>query len=82
MFEPIGGSAPKYTGQQKINPLAGILAAGIMMETIGESKAAAYIDAAVAKVLREDLEDLGAGKMGHTTAQVGDLVVEHIENSD
>ena len=82
MFEPIGGSAPKYTGQQKINPLAGILAAGIMMETIGESKAAAYIDAGVAKVLREDLEDLGAGKMGYTTAQVGDLVVEHIENSD
>jgi 3-isopropylmalate dehydrogenase len=80
MFEPIGGSAPKYTGLQKINPLAGILAAGIMMETIGESKAAAYIDAAVAKVLREDLKDLSAGKMGYTTAEVGDLVVEHIES--
>jgi 3-isopropylmalate dehydrogenase len=82
MFEPIGGSAPKYTGQQKINPLAGILAAGIMMETIGESPAAAYIDAAVAKVLREDLKDLGAGRMGFTTAQVGDLVVEHIVKSN
>ena len=82
MFEPIGGSAPKYTGQQKINPLAGILAAGIMVETIGESTAAAYIDAAVAKVLREDLQDLAAGKMGYTTAEVGDLLVEHIENSD
>ena len=82
MFEPIGGSAPKYTGQQKINPLAGILAAGIMMETIGESPAAAYIDAAVAKVLREDLKDLGAGRMGFTTAQVGDLVVEHIAKSE
>ena len=81
MFEPIGGSAPKYTGQQKINPLAGILAAGIMMETIGESTAAAYIDAAVAKVLREDLKDLAAGKMGYTTAEVGDLLVEHIENN-
>ena len=81
MFEPIGGSAPKYTGQQKINPLAGILAAGIMMETIGESTAAAYIDAAVAKVLREDLKDLGAGRMGYTTAEVGDLLVEHIGNS-
>ncbi len=81
MFEPIGGSAPKYTGQQKINPLAGILAAGIMMETIGESTAAAYIDAAVAKVLREDLKDLAAGKMGYTTAEVGDLLVEHIESA-
>ena len=82
MFEPIGGSAPKYTGQQKINPLAGIIAAGIMMETIGESTAAAYIDAAVAKVLREDLKELAAGKMGYTTAEVGDLLVEHIENND
>jgi 3-isopropylmalate dehydrogenase len=81
MFEPIGGSAPKYTGQQKINPLAGILAAGIMMETLGETKAASMIDAGVAKVLREDLEDLGAGKMGYSTAEVGDLVVEHIVNS-
>ncbi len=82
MFEPIGGSAPKYTGQQKINPLAGVLAAGIMMDTIGESTAAAYIDAAVAKVLREDLKDLAAGKMGYTTAQVGDLLVEHIVKSN
>lgn len=81
MFEPIGGSAPKYTGQQKINPLAGVLAAGIMMDTIGESTAAAYIDAAVATVLREDIKDLAAGKMGYTTAQVGDLLVEHIVKS-
>ena len=81
MFEPIGGSAPKYTGQQKINPLAGILAAGVMLETLGESKAASYIDAGVAKVLREDLIDLAAGKMGYSTAEVGDLVVEYIEKN-
>jgi 3-isopropylmalate dehydrogenase len=81
MFEPIGGSAPKYTGQQKINPLAGILAAGILLETLGETKAASYIDAGVTKVLREDIKDLAAGKMGHSTAEVADLVVEHIESS-
>jgi 3-isopropylmalate dehydrogenase len=81
MFEPIGGSAPKYTGQQKINPLAGILAAGVMLEILGESKAASYIDAGVAKVLREDLIDLAAGKMGYSTAEVGDLVVEYIQKN-
>lgn len=81
MFEPIGGSAPKYTGQQKINPLAGILATGVMLETLGEFKAASYIEAGVAKVLREDLKDLAAGKMGYSTAEVGDLVVEYIQKN-
>ena len=79
MFEPIGGSAPKYTGQQKINPIAAILAAQLMLETIGENKAASYIEAAVAKVLRENIKDVAAGKMGHTTQEVGDLVVAYIE---
>jgi 3-isopropylmalate dehydrogenase len=79
MFEPIGGSAPKYSGQQKINPIAGILAARIMLETLGEDKAASLIEDGVAKVLREDLQSVAAGKMGYTTAQVGDLIAEHIE---
>jgi 3-isopropylmalate dehydrogenase len=81
MFEPIGGSAPKYTGQQKINPLAGIMAAGIMLDTLGQEKASSFIEAGVAKVLREDIKDLAAGKMGYNTGEIGDLVVEHIVNS-
>jgi 3-isopropylmalate dehydrogenase len=79
MFEPIGGSTPKYTGQQKINPIAAILAAQLMLETIGENKAASFIEAAVAKVLRENIKDVAAGKMGHTTQEVGDLIVAYIE---
>ncbi len=79
MFEPIGGSAPKYTGKQVINPIAAILAAQIMLETIGEPGAASLIEEAVIKVLRDDLKDIAAGKMGYTTKEVGDLVVEHIE---
>jgi 3-isopropylmalate dehydrogenase len=59
----------------------GIMAAGIMLDTLGQEKAASYIEAGVAKVLREDIKDLAAGKMGHTTAEIGDLVVEHIVNS-
>ncbi|RJP83115.1 MAG: 3-isopropylmalate dehydrogenase [Desulfobacteraceae bacterium] len=78
MFEPIGGSAPKYTGKQVINPLAAIMAGQLMMETLGEQKAANRIEAAVQKVLREDIKDVGAGKMGYTTSQVGDLVADFI----
>ena len=81
MFEPIGGSAPKYTGQQKINPIAAILAAQLMLETIGEKKAASCIEAGVVKVLREDIKDVAAGKMGYTTADVGDLVADYIRKN-
>jgi 3-isopropylmalate dehydrogenase len=78
MFEPIGGSAPKYTGKQIINPIAAIMAAQLMLETLGESAAARSIEEAVVKVLREDIKDVAAGKMGYSTAEVGDLVVGHI----
>jgi 3-isopropylmalate dehydrogenase len=78
MFEPIGGSAPKYTGQNKINPIAAISAGQLMLDTIGEKKAAAVVEDGVAKVLREDIEDVAAGKMGHSTQAVGDLVVDYI----
>jgi len=79
MFEPIGGSAPKYTGKQIINPVAAISAAQLMLETIGETKAAFLIEQGVIKVLRDDLEDVAAGKMGYTTKEVGDLVVNYIK---
>ena len=76
MFEPIGGSAPKYTGKQVINPLAAICAAQVMLETLGEEVAASRIEKAVMKVVREDIKSLSAGKMGYSTSEVGDLVVE------
>jgi len=80
MFEPIGGSAPKYAGKQMVNPIAAIGAAQIMLETLGEERAAALIEAAVSKVLRADLKDTAAGRMGYTTSEVGDLVRAHIRN--
>jgi 3-isopropylmalate dehydrogenase len=79
MFEPIGGSAPKYTGKHVINPIAAIMAAQIMLETIGEQKAGAMIENAVKKVLHNDLKGVAAGKMGFTTQEVGDLVKKYIE---
>ncbi len=79
MFEPIGGSAPKYTGQQKINPIAAISAVQLMLDTIGEKKAALSVEAGVAKVLHEDIKDVAAGQMGCSTSEIGDLVVDYID---
>ncbi|MBW2011878.1 MAG: 3-isopropylmalate dehydrogenase [Deltaproteobacteria bacterium] len=81
MFEPIGGSAPKYAGKQVINPIAAIMAAQLMLETMGEKEAASWIESAVTKVVREDLKDVAAGKMGFTTAEVGNLVAEYIRQT-
>ena len=74
MFEPIGGSAPKYTGQNVINPLAAICSGGLMLEHLGEDEAAKAIENTVINVTREKIKDLGAGRMGYSTTEVGDLV--------
>ena len=74
MFEPIGGSAPKYTGQNVINPLAAIGAAQMMLDSLGESEAAVAVENAIRWVVSEKLESLSAGKMGYGTREVGDLV--------
>ncbi len=74
MFEPIGGSAPKYTGQGVINPLAAICAMGMMLDTLGEEQAAREIEDAVRFVTGQKLKSLAAGRMGYSTSEVGDLV--------
>jgi 3-isopropylmalate dehydrogenase len=74
MFEPIGGSAPKYTGKNIINPLAAIGAAQMMLDHLGESEAALAIENAIRWVVAEKLDSLSAGKMGYGTREVGDLV--------
>ncbi len=78
MFEPIGGSAPKYTGKNVINPLAAICAVSMLLIQIGEEKAGQQIENSVISVVREKLKDLAAGKMGYSTSEVGDLVVKGI----
>jgi 3-isopropylmalate dehydrogenase len=80
MFEPIGGSAPKYTGKGVINPLAAICAAQMMLETLGEEKAGKKIEDAVKYVTANKLKSMQAGKMGYSTAEVGDLVAEKVAN--
>jgi 3-isopropylmalate dehydrogenase len=78
MFEPIGGSAPKYTNLGVINPLAAICAGQMMLDFLGEHEAAQSIEKAVIGVTREKVKSLAAGKMGYTTSQIGDLVASAI----
>ncbi|MDA8097850.1 MAG: 3-isopropylmalate dehydrogenase [Clostridia bacterium] len=78
MFEPIGGSAPKYTGQNVINPLAAICAGAMMLDVLGEAEAAQIIEEAVKQVCATKLKSLAAGRMGYSTSEVGDLVVAHL----
>jgi len=76
MFEPIGGSAPKYTGQHVINPLAAICAGAMLLDTLGETPAALAIEAAVATATSSKIKSLAAGRMGYNTMEVGDLIAE------
>ena len=78
MFEPIGGSAPKYTGQGVINPLAAICAMQMMLVTLGEEKAAAAVEESVMFTTANKLKSLAAGRMGYSTSAVGDLVAARI----
>jgi 3-isopropylmalate dehydrogenase len=78
MFEPMGGSAPKYTGKGVVSPLAAIAACQMMLDHLGEEKAAKEIESAIMKVVKNDVKSLTAGKMGYSTSQVADLVVKYI----
>ncbi|CAN5324757.1 3-isopropylmalate dehydrogenase [soil metagenome] len=78
MFEPVGGTAPQFTGQNVINPLACIKAGGMMLDHLGEKDAARAIELAVAKISGE-LPGLGVNQMGCGTTDVGDRVVKALE---
>ena len=78
MFEPIGGSAPKYTGKNVINPLAAIGAVQMLLAEIGEERAAQAVEKAIIHVTANKIKTLSAGKMGYSTSEVGDLVVENL----
>ena len=78
MFEPIGGSAPKYKGKNMINPLAAICASGLMLEHLGEEKSGKEVEQAVKKVTENHLKSLAAGQMGLTTTEIGDLVATYV----
>ena len=78
MFEPIGGSAPKYTGKNVINPLAAICALSMLLQELGETKASKMVEDSVKNVVKSKLKDVAAKKMGYSTTEVGDLVVQSL----
>ncbi len=77
MFEPIGGSAPKYTGKNVINPMAAIGAAQMMLDILGEEKAAKDVETGMVSVMQR-MKSMSAGKMGFSTTEVGDLVAKAV----
>jgi len=77
MFEPIGGSAPKYTGQNVINPLAAIGAVQMMLDYLGHPEAASWVEQGIVHAVSK-MESLNAGQMGMGTKDVGDLVAQFV----
>ncbi|HEY0782792.1 MAG TPA: isocitrate/isopropylmalate family dehydrogenase [Thermoanaerobaculia bacterium] len=73
MFEPVHGSAPKFAGTGKANPVGAVLSLGLLLGELGHAEAAAAVEDAVADSLRQGqvTPDLG-GTL--TTSQVGDLL--------
>jgi 3-isopropylmalate dehydrogenase len=77
MYEPIGGSAPKYTGQNVINPLAAIGALAMLLQNSGQKVAGDRVEAAIKKTTPK-LKSMSAGRMGYSTTEVGDLVIDNL----
>jgi tartrate dehydrogenase/decarboxylase/D-malate dehydrogenase len=81
MFEPIHGSAPKYTGQGRVNPIASIEATRMMLDHLGETEAAAAIEQAVAATLAAGevrTKDIGGTS---ATEEVGRAIAESLLGS-
>jgi 3-isopropylmalate dehydrogenase len=88
MFEPIGGSAPKYTGKNVINPIAAIASLAMLLRETGSNtgeaklvEAGDRVESAIMAVTPR-MKSMSAGKMGHSTSEVGDLVVEAVAAAD
>ncbi len=76
MYEPMGGSAPKYSGQGVINPIAAIGAMAMLLEHSGQAVAGQRVLNAIQSVTGTKMKSQSAGKMGYSTEQVGDLVCQ------
>jgi len=78
VFEPSHGSAPKYAGMYKVNPIASILAAKMMLDWLGETEKGAALEKAVAEVIREGkVRTYDMGGSG-TTLEMGKAVAEKL----
>jgi 3-isopropylmalate dehydrogenase len=75
LFEPIHGSAPKYKGKNVVSPIAAIAAVGMMLDYLGEKRAADAVEATIAQLLvSKRIPSLDASS-GLRTSEIGDMVV-------
>ncbi|MBP9854286.1 MAG: 3-isopropylmalate dehydrogenase [Candidatus Omnitrophica bacterium] len=77
MFEPVHGTAPSFAGKGVINPIATILTAVMMLNHLGEAKAAASIETATREVIKK-MKSMLVGQMGYSTADIGNMIAERI----
>jgi 3-isopropylmalate dehydrogenase len=88
MFEPIGGSAPKYTGKNVINPIAAISALAMLLRETGNNTSdVKLIDAgdrveSAVRAVTPKMKSQSAGRMGYSTTQVGDMVAATVTETD
>ncbi|MEW6280666.1 MAG: 3-isopropylmalate dehydrogenase [Candidatus Eremiobacterota bacterium] len=78
LFEPIHGSAPRYAGQGKANPLAAILAVAMMLDFLGEKRAALHIEGAVESLFSDGTFVDISTSSGRTTAEYGRHVLDRM----
>jgi len=84
LFEPTHGSAPKYTGQNKTNPMAMMLSGVMMLRHLGETAAADKLEGAIAEVIAEgksvtyDLKSATATEPPVGTSQVADAITKKL----
>ncbi|HWO58008.1 MAG TPA: 3-isopropylmalate dehydrogenase [bacterium] len=81
MFEPIHGSAPKYKGKNVASPVGAIAAAAMMMDYLGEKRAAQRIENAVAELLLSRRIPSLSADSGLSTSQIGDMVAAEVVKS-
>ena len=77
MFEPIGGTAPMWTGKNAINPLAAIGAGAMMLKYLGQEAAGNQVEAAIAATTPKMKSQL-ANQMGFSTTEIGDMVAKTV----
>ena len=80
MFEPVHGSAPDIAGRGHANPVAAVLSAAMCLTTLGETEAAAALEAAAAAQL-QTLDAMGGPGMGYSTEQIGDRIATAVAHS-
>ena len=81
MFEPIGGTAPDFTGKNEINPMAAVGAAHIMLDHLGYVEASDQLEKAKINVIKK-MDSMLAGKMGFKTAEIGNMICDELYHMD